>query len=84
MINNKYNRCVNRFNSTPNEPAGIWVNIKSIIYTIGTIILLIAGVLILPLGLLLLAVLVVYGFYRVLFTVRHDHDQSTKSTTNSK
>jgi len=49
-------------------------NIKSIFYTIGTIVLIFTGILILPIGLFLLVIAIVYGFYRLLFTVRQIHD----------
>jgi hypothetical protein len=51
-----------------------WITIKSIVYTFVTIIILLCGLLLLPLGLLLLAVFVLYGVFKVIFTVRHHKD----------
>jgi hypothetical protein len=50
-----------------------WITIKSIMYTIVTIILLICGLLVLPLGLLIVAVLVVYGVFKAVFTVQSNN-----------
>ena len=45
-------------------------NIKSILYTIGTLVLLITGILILPVGALLLTIAIIYSFYRIIFYVK--------------
>tara|TARA_B110000438_G_scaffold302387_1_gene359914 strand:+ start:98 stop:337 length:240 start_codon:yes stop_codon:yes gene_type:complete len=50
-----------------------WITIKSIIYTVITIILLICGLLVLPLGLLIVAALVVYGVFKAVFTVQNNN-----------
>ncbi|MDC3375241.1 hypothetical protein OAW27_00185 [bacterium] len=50
--------------------SSVWVNIKSIFYTVVTIIALIASLLILPLALFFITIAVVYGVYKIVFTVK--------------
>jgi len=55
-------------------PSNTWINIKSIFYTIVTLILFLLGLLILPLGILIIGGVLVYIVFRTLFTVRKHND----------
>ena len=50
--------------------SSIWVHIKTIFYTAITLIVLIASLFILPLALFFITIAVVYGVYKIIFTVK--------------